>query len=108
MSQDQPLTLLSFTVDQWKVRMAPGEKETSDVVLHRLQAVVKKCAERGVRDGDSRTRGCLAGPCLKLPGTAAEDMAARVRNDFGALQVKVASYPEDGKLPEQLIRHLAA
>jgi len=45
----------------------------------------------------------------EMAKTAAQDLAARVQKDFKAtLQVKLASYPEDGSLPEQLLQRLNA
>jgi two-component sensor histidine kinase len=107
-SHSQPLTLISFGVEQWKLSMAPDGKEAPAIVLHRLQAVVKSAlGVESVTVVQGRGAVWLALP--EIAKTAAEEMAKRVRQDFEAnLQIKVASYPDDGNLPEQLLQHLAA
>jgi len=107
-SRSQPLTLLSFAVEQWKLSMATDGKEMPSVILHRLQAVVKSAT--GVESVTVvQGRGAVWLALPEITKTAAEEMVRRVRQDFEAnLQIKVASYPDDGNLPEQLLQCLAA
>jgi len=107
-SHGQPLTLVNFSIEQWKLTMAAEDLKGPDIILHRLEAVVKSAlGVESVVVAQRQSAVWLALP--EMAKTAAQDLAARVQKDFKAtLQVKLASYPEDGSLPEQLLQRLNA
>ena len=97
--------------------MASGGQRSPEAALHHLKALVKNAiGVDSVTVIQGRRAIWLALP--EIAKTTAEDMVARVRRDFatnladkkvidvGDLHVKMASYPEDGKLPEQLINYI--
>jgi len=118
-SHEQPLTLVKFTIERWKLTMTGSHMEEPDVILHRLEAVVKSAfGVESVVVAQRQSAVWLALP--EIAKMAAQNLATRVQTDFGAslqkpesvpsnaVQVKLVSYPEDGSLPEQLMERLIA
>jgi len=118
-SHSQPLTLVSFGIEQWKLLLANNGREMPAILLYRLQAVVKSAL--GVESVTViQGRGAVWLALPEIAKAAAQEMARRVRRDAetslaaamdmpaAGLEVKIASYPEDANLPEELLQRLAA